>query len=61
MILQQFGCLFGSRCVNLMKKASKQDKSVNFVQTVGTNDCFSTEPVISICFFGERGGVGREG
>lgn len=39
-----------------MKKASKQDKSVNFVQTVGTNDCFSTEPVISICFFG--GGQG---
>lgn len=39
-----------------MKKANKQDKSVNFVQTVGTNYCFSTEPVISICFFGGREG-----
>lgn len=29
---------------------------MNFVQTVGTNDCFSTEPAISICFFG--GGEG---
>lgn len=38
-----------------LNEERKQTRSVNFVQTVGTNDCFSTEPVIYICFFG---GVG---
>lgn len=39
-----------------LNEDGKQTRSVNFVQTVGTNDCFSTEPVISICFFGGVGG-----